>query len=63
VTVPPRMREAHRAGLGRVAQGGPPRMIGARNEMTGLHRDGRELRTRLSGDVLHAVSQEPDDGI
>jgi PAS domain S-box-containing protein len=46
--IPPRMREAHRAGLRRVAQGGPPHMIGTRKEMTGLHRDGRELPVEVA---------------
>ncbi|HTJ75802.1 MAG TPA: response regulator [Acidimicrobiales bacterium] len=46
--VPPRFREAHRAGLERFLQTGDAPVIGRRVELTALHRDGREFPAELS---------------
>ena len=45
--VPPDRREAHEAGLARLARGEPPRILGQRTEMTARHRDGHEVSVEL----------------
>jgi PAS domain S-box-containing protein len=48
VLVPEHLRNAHRAGLARVADGGSGRLLGNRVEITALHADGRELPVELT---------------
>lgn len=46
--VPEQHRQAHKAGLQRIASGGEARVLNRRIEITGLHREGRELPIELS---------------
>ncbi|MGN3974424.1 sensor histidine kinase [Tsuneonella sp. SYSU-LHT278] len=46
--VPPQHRAAHRRGMQRLAEGGEPRVLDRRIEITALHRDGHELPVELS---------------
>ena len=48
VIVPPRLRKAHRLGLRRFLVSGETAVIGTRQEMPGLHRDGHELTVEVS---------------
>jgi len=48
VIVPPRLRKAHRLGLRRFLISGKSTMLGTRQEMAGLHRDGHELIVEVS---------------
>ncbi|MEA3191400.1 MAG: hypothetical protein QOD77_1982 [Thermoplasmata archaeon] len=48
VLMPPAARPLHRAGLARVVQGGPSRILGKTIALTALHRDGREVPVELS---------------
>lgn len=43
VMIPPRHREAHEAGMARMASGGPPRVLGRRLELHALRADGSEF--------------------
>ncbi len=43
VIVPPRLRAAHEAGMQRLREGGPPRAMGRRVEMSALRADGSEF--------------------
>jgi signal transduction histidine kinase len=45
--IPPRLRDAHRAGLLRVVSGGRSRILGTRIQVPGLRRDGREMPIEL----------------
>lgn len=63
VIVPPRMRDAHSAGMHRVAHGGAPRVMDRRVQMPALRADGSELtvemvlfRTELDGVVHYTAS-------
>jgi PAS domain S-box-containing protein len=53
--IPPQFRRAHRAGLARVAAGGPGRALGRRLELIAVHRDGHEFPIEL----MLTVTQEP----
>jgi PAS domain S-box-containing protein len=46
--VPPRSRAAHRAGLDRVAAGGPGRVLGQRLQLDARHADGHEFPIELT---------------
>ena len=46
--VPPRYRDAHKAGLARVVETGETRIVGQTVEVAGLDRDGREFPIELS---------------
>jgi PAS domain S-box-containing protein len=46
--IPDRFREAHRAGLARIASGGPGRVLGQRLELRALHRDGHEFPIEMT---------------
>jgi adenylate cyclase len=46
--IPERYREAHHAGIERLAGGGEPHVIGSTVELAALHRDGREFPIELS---------------
>ncbi|MFV0624984.1 putative bifunctional diguanylate cyclase/phosphodiesterase [Sphingomonas sp. ac-8] len=48
IIVPPRMRGGHDGGLLRVANGGAPRLVGRKVELTAMHHDGREFPIELS---------------
>ena len=54
--IPPRYRDAHRAGLARLAAGGPSQVIGQRLELAALHRDGHEFPVEMT----LTVTDEPD---
>jgi PAS domain S-box-containing protein len=63
VMVPERHREAHQAGIQRVSQGGPARIMGKRLEMPALRSDGREFpvemvlwRTEVAGTAYFTAS-------
>ena len=63
VMIPPRLREAHTAGMARVSAGGEQRIIGQRVEMTALRADGREFpvemvlwRTDVAGRIFYTAS-------
>lgn len=64
--IPERYVEQHRAGLARVAAGGPGRVLGQRLQLTAMHRDGHELAIELSltvtdtpaGPVFHAFAHD-----
>jgi len=63
VIIPERMREAHRAGMKRLREGGAGRVIGQRLEMPALRADGRELpvemviwRTEVEGMAYYSAS-------
>jgi len=47
VVIPPRHRAGHRAGMARVAKGGPARMLGQRLEMDALRADGSEFPVEM----------------
>ncbi|MFO1253555.1 MAG: PAS domain S-box protein, partial [Inhella sp.] len=47
VVIPPRHRAGHRAGMARVAKGGPARMLGQRLEMDALRADGTEFPVEM----------------
>lgn len=46
--VPQRYLEPHLAGMSRIRAGGPGRLVGTAAELTGLHKDGREVPIELS---------------
>ncbi|MCJ7421548.1 sensor histidine kinase [Sphingomicrobium astaxanthinifaciens] len=46
--VPAQYRQAHRDGLARLANGGEPRVLHRRIEITALHRDGHEIPVELA---------------
>jgi len=54
--IPPRYRDAHRAGLARLAAGGPSQVVGQRLELAALHRDGHEFPVEMT----LTVTDEPD---
>ena len=63
VMIPPRLRDAHHAGMARVSAGGEQRIIGRRIEMTALRADGREFpvemvlwRSDAAGRVFYTAS-------
>ncbi|HSW07981.1 hybrid sensor histidine kinase/response regulator [Aquabacterium sp.] len=63
VIIPPRYREAHDAGMRRIASGGPARILGKRVEMQALRADGSEFpvemllwRADVSGEVHFTAS-------
>ena len=51
--VPPRMRRGHGGGLGRVAAGGKPRLVGTIVELTALRIDASEFPVELSLSMWH----------
>ena len=55
--IPPRNREAHRAGLARLRQGGEPRILGKRLELEAMRSDGSEFPVELT--VTRAATEEP----
>jgi PAS domain S-box-containing protein len=61
--IPERFREAHQAGLKRVAEGGEPHVIGQTVELAGLHRDGREFPIELSLATWNADGERLFSGI
>jgi diguanylate cyclase (GGDEF)-like protein/PAS domain S-box-containing protein len=48
VLMPGRFHEAHQAGLGRLARGGPPKVLGTVLELVGRRQDGTEFPLELS---------------
>jgi PAS domain S-box-containing protein len=63
VIIPDRHRAAHDAGMARMAQGGPPRIMGKRVEMSALRADGSEFpvemvlwRTEVAGTAYYTAS-------
>lgn len=63
VIIPPSHRAAHDAGMARMAQGGPPRIMGKRIELPALRADGSEFpvemvlwRTEVAGTVYYTAS-------
>ena len=63
VMIPPRLREAHTAGMARVSAGGEQRIIGRRIEMPALRADGSEFpvemllwRTAVGGQTFYTAS-------
>lgn len=64
--IPPRFRQAHRAGLARLAGGGAARVLGRRLELTAVHRDGHEFPVELmltathdpTGTIFHAFARD-----
>lgn len=61
--VPPRYRAAHEAGMQRLRDGGPPRILGKRQELAALRADGSEFpaemvlwRTELDGESHYTMS-------
>ena len=63
VMIPPRLREAHSAGMARVTAGGEQRVIGRRVEMPALRADGSEFpvemvlwRTDVAGQAFYTAS-------
>ncbi len=54
--IPPRLRAAHRAGMARVAGGGPGRVLGRRLQLDALHADGHEFPVEMT----LTVTDEPD---
>jgi len=63
VIIPPRHRDAHDAGMKRVASGGPARVLGRRVELPALRADGSEFpvemvlwRTAVGGQAFYTAS-------
>ncbi|GIF43905.1 sensor histidine kinase [Actinoplanes xinjiangensis] len=64
--IPMRYRQQHRAGLARLAAGGPGRVLGQRLQLAAVHRDGHELLIELTltvtatpdGPVFHAFAHD-----
>ena len=63
VLIPPRLREAHDAGMARVSAGGEQRVMGRRIEMPALRADGSEFpvemllwRTAVGGQTFYTAS-------
>ncbi|MEO6281541.1 PAS domain S-box protein [Roseateles sp.] len=63
VMIPPRLREAHNAGMARVTAGGEQRLMGRRIEMTALRADGSEFpiemllwRTAVGNQTFYTAS-------
>jgi PAS domain S-box-containing protein len=64
--IPERYREAHRAGLARVAVGGPGRVLGQRLQLFAVHADGHEFPIEMTlaathtstGRVFHAFAHD-----
>ncbi|MEV6598842.1 histidine kinase dimerization/phospho-acceptor domain-containing protein [Actinoplanes sp. NPDC051346] len=64
--IPQRYRDAHRAGLARLAAGEPGRVLGQRLQLTAVHRDGCEFPIEMtltatqepSGWMFHALVQD-----
>jgi PAS domain S-box-containing protein len=56
--VPPRLRSQHRRGVERYLATGIPRVIGERIEISGLHRDGREIPIELS--IVELTASGPE---
>jgi PAS domain S-box-containing protein len=64
--IPLRYRQAHRAGLARVAAGGPARVLGQRLQLFALHADGHEFPIEMTlaatnsaaGCVFHAFAHD-----
>ncbi|GAA0813616.1 sensor histidine kinase [Spirilliplanes yamanashiensis] len=64
--IPERFRDQHRAGLRRVAAGGPGRVLGQRLQLNALHRDGHEFPIEMTltatdtpgGPVFHAFAHD-----
>jgi len=63
VLIPPRLREAHNAGMARVSAGGEQRVMGRRVEMPALRADGSEFpvemllwRTAVGGQTFYTAS-------
>jgi PAS domain S-box-containing protein len=54
--VPPRSRAAHRAGMARVAAGGPGRVLGQRLQLVARHADGHEFPVELTLTVTDAAA-------
>ncbi|WP_433728203.1 ATP-binding protein [Actinoplanes sp. CA-051413] len=53
--IPVQFRAAHRAGLARLAAGGPGRVLGQQLQLTALHRDGHEFPVEMT----LTVTEEP----
>jgi len=66
LVIPARFRAAHRAGLGRLAAGGPGRVLGQRLTLDALHADGHEFGIEMTltateepaGLVFHAFAHD-----
>ena len=66
LVIPARYRDQHRAGLARVAAGGPGRVLGQRLQLTAMHRDGHEFPIEMTltatdtpaGPVFHAFAHD-----
>ena len=64
--IPHRFRQAHRAGLARLAAGGPGRVLGQRLQLFALHADGHEFPIEMTlaatdnstGCVFHAFAHD-----
>ena len=63
VLIPPRYRAGHEAGMQRIQDGGPPRVLGQRMELSALHASGREFpiemvlwRTDVGGTAFYTAS-------
>ncbi|HYN94293.1 MAG TPA: ATP-binding protein [Pilimelia sp.] len=64
--IPARLRDAHRAGLTRLAAGGAGRVLGQQMQLTALHRDGHEFPIELTltvtdepgGRLFHAFATD-----
>ena len=51
--IPPRYRAAHQAGLGRLADGDPARVLGQRLQLFALHADGHEFPIEMTLTATH----------
>src|SRR5207247_3422899 len=54
--IPPSLREDHRRGLARLAEGAPPKILGRRIELTGMRADGTEFPVELT---VTALGEDP----
>jgi PAS domain S-box-containing protein len=58
--VPPRLREAHRAGMARYRATGEGKVLGKRLELPAIDRSGREFTVELSISPVHRQDHRPD---